>query len=62
MGKKIRSTRKQKGAAKPTATSKRPSAAAKNEKSGEDWGPVGSAAKKVAKGAVKGAAKEILKK
>ena len=62
MGRKIKSTRKQKGAAKPTAARNKPSAATKNEKSGKDWGPVGSAAKKVAKGAVKGAAKEILKK
>jgi hypothetical protein len=62
MGRKIRSTRKQKGAAKPTAARSKPSAATKNEESGEDWGPVGSAAKKVAKGAVKGAAKEIVKK
>jgi hypothetical protein len=62
MGRKIKSTRKQKRTAKPTEARSKPSAAAKNEKSGEDWGPVGSAAKKVAKGAVKGAAKEILKK
>jgi hypothetical protein len=33
-----------------------------SEKDDEGWGPVGDAAKKVAKGAVKGAAREVLKK
>jgi hypothetical protein len=58
---KITSTRKQKGAAKPAAVKKEP-ATTQGQKENEGWGPVGDAAKKVAKGAVKGAAKEILKK
>jgi hypothetical protein len=33
-----------------------------SEKDDEGWGPVGDAAKRVAKGAVKGAAREVLKK
>ena len=55
------STRKQKGVTKP-ATAKDVSGPAKSRKDDEGWGPVGAAAKKVAKGAVKGAAKEIAKK
>jgi len=57
---KVTSTRKQKGAAKP-ATAKGVSGPAKSQKDDEGWGPVGVAAKKAAKGAVKGAAKEIVK-
>jgi hypothetical protein len=60
MARKVRSIRKQKGATKPTAVKKEP-AATKSEKGDEGWGPVGTVAKKVGKGAVKGAAKEILK-
>jgi len=56
----IRSTRKQKGAAKPEAPKKEPTTP-KSEKDEEGWGPLGKAAKKVAKGAVKGAAKEVTK-
>ncbi len=56
----IRSTRKQKGAAKPDEL-KKESTTSKSEKDEEGWGPLGTAAKKVAKGAVKGAAKEISK-
>ena len=55
------STRKQKGATKP-ATAKGVFGLAKSQKEDKGWGPVGAAAKKVAKGAVKGAAKEIAKK
>jgi hypothetical protein len=58
--KTIRSTKKNKGAAKPEAQKKEPPTS-KSEKDEEGWGPLGSAAKKVAKGAVKGAAKEISK-
>jgi hypothetical protein len=61
----IRSTRKQKGAAKPGAAEKEPAttpATTSSKKDDEGWGPIGDAAKKVAKGAVKGAAKEVLKK
>ena len=54
---KVTSTRKQKGASKP-ATAKDESGPAKSQKDNEGWGPVGAAAKKVAKGA----AKEIAKK
>ena len=57
---KITNTRKQKGATKP-ATAKDESGPAKSQKDEEGWGPLGAAAKKVAKGAVKGAAKEIVK-
>jgi hypothetical protein len=60
MVKRVRSTRKQKGATKPTAVKKEP-ATTKSEKDDESWGPICTAAKKVGKGAVKGAAKEILK-
>lgn len=60
MARKIRSTRKQKGATKPTAL-KKETTATKSEKSDEGWGPLGTVAKKAAKGAVKGAAKEMLK-
>ena len=56
---KITSTRKQQGTAKPAL--KKESATTKNEKDDEGWGPIGAAAKKVAKGAVKGAAKEVSK-
>jgi hypothetical protein len=55
--KKVTSTRKQKGATKP-ATAKGVSGPAKSQKDEEGWGPIGAAAKKVAKGA----AKEIAKK
>jgi hypothetical protein len=55
------STRKQKGATRP-ATTKGVPGPAKSQKDDEGWGPVGASAKKVAKGAVKGAAKEIAKK
>ncbi len=57
---KVTSTRKQKGATKP-ATAKDEPGPAKSQKDEGGWGPVGAAAKKVAKGAVKGAAKEIVK-
>jgi len=57
MARKVRSTRKQKGATKPTALKKEPTAT----KNDEGWGPIGTVAKKAAKGAVKGAAKEMLK-
>jgi hypothetical protein len=57
----ISSTRKQKGAANPEALKKEPTTTSKSEKDEEGWGPLGTAAKKVAKGAVKGAAKEISK-
>ena len=60
MGRKIKTTRKQKGAAKLTAAKKEP-ATTKSEKGGEGWGPIGTVAKKAGKGAVKGAAKELLK-
>ena len=56
---KITSTRKQKGTAKPAA--KKEPTTTKNEKDDEGWGPIGTVAKKVAKGAVKGAAKELSK-
>ena len=56
----IRSTRKQKGAANPEALKKEPTTS-KSAKEEEGWGPLGAAAKKVAKGAVKGATKEITK-
>jgi hypothetical protein len=57
---KITSTRKQQGTAKPAVAKKVP-ATTKNEKDDEGWGPIGTVAKKVAKGAVKGAAKELSK-
>ena len=57
---KITSTRKQQGTAKPAAAKKEP-ATTKNEKDDEGWGPIGTVAKKVATGAVKGAAKELSK-
>ncbi len=62
MARKIRktTTTKQRGAAKPTVARKE-STPTKREKDEEGWGPIGDAAKKVAKGAVKGAAKEVLK-
>jgi hypothetical protein len=56
---KITSTRKQQGTAKPAA--KKEPATTKNEKDDEGWGPIGTVAKKVAKGAVKGATKELSK-
>ncbi len=61
----IRSTRKQKGAAKPAAAKKEPATTpdtTSTKKDDEGWGPIGDAAKKMAKGAVKGAANEVLKK
>jgi hypothetical protein len=60
MGRKTRNTRKTKSKRQPT-TVKNKTVSEKDKKNDEDWGPVSSAAKKVAKGAVKGAAKEILK-
>ncbi len=60
MGRSIRNTRNTKNKKKPTTVRSEP-ISRKNKKNDEDWGPVSSAAKKVAKGAVKGAAKEILK-
>ena len=57
----ISSTRKQKGVANPEALKKEHTTTSKSQKDEEGWGPLGSAAKKVAKGAVKGAAKEISK-
>ena len=57
---RVRSTRKTKGASKPQAVPKK-STSTEPEKDSEGWGPVGAAAKKAAKGAVKGAAKEVLK-
>jgi hypothetical protein len=57
---KITSTRKPKGATKPAATNKEPGTT-HSQKDDEGWAPLGAAAKKVAKGAVKGAAKEVLK-
>jgi hypothetical protein len=59
MGRKARNTRKVKSTSKPTTVKNR--SANEKGKKDEGWGPVSSAAKKVAKGAVKGAAKEILK-
>ena len=58
---KVTSTRKQKGATK-SATAKDESSPVKSQKDDEGWGPIGPAAKKVAKETVKGAAKEIAKK
>ena len=55
--KKVTNTRKQKDATKP-AMAKGGSGPAKNQKNEEGWGPIGAAAKKVAKGA----AKEVAKK
>ena len=60
MGRSIRNTRKTKNKRKPTTVRNEPTSE-KGKKNDEDWGPVSSAAKKVAKGAVKGAAREILK-
>jgi hypothetical protein len=60
MRRSIRNTRKTKNKRKPTTVRNEPTSE-KGKKNDEDWGPVSSAAKKVAKGAVKGAAKEILK-
>ena len=60
MARKVRSTRRQKGASKPIAL-KKETTATKSEKSDEAWGPIGTVAKKAAKGAVKGAAKVMLK-
>ena len=60
MSRRIRNTRKTKNTRKPT-TVRNESGSEKGKKSEDDWGPVSSAAKKVAKGAVKGAAREILK-
>ena len=57
---KITSTRRQKSATK-AAAAKKESHTTKSEKDDEGWGPIGAAAKKVAKGAIKGAAKEISK-
>jgi len=57
MARKVRSTRKQKSATKSTAVKKEPTTT-KSEKSDEGWGPIGTVAKKVGKGAVKGAAKD----
>ncbi len=57
---KITTTRKQKSATKPVAA-KKESHTTKSEKDDEGWGPIGAVAKKAAKGAVKGAAKEISK-
>ncbi len=60
--KRIRNTGKQKGAASPAEVKEAPPPTKKSEKDDEEgWGPISSAAKKVAKGAVKGAAKEITK-
>lgn len=60
MARKTRSTRKQKRATRPAAT-KKESATTKSDKNDEGWGPIGTVAKKAAKGAVKGASKEVLK-
>ena len=60
MGRSIRNTSKMKNKRKPT-TVRKGSASENGKKNDEDWGPVSAAAKKVAKGAVKGVAKEILK-
>jgi hypothetical protein len=60
MGRNIRNTSKLKNKRKPTAVRKG-STSEKGKKDEEDWGPVSAAAKKVAKGAVKGAAREISK-
>jgi hypothetical protein len=57
---KITSTRKPKGSTKPAATNKE-AGTTHSQKDDEGWAPLGAAAKKVAKGAVKGAAKEVLK-
>jgi hypothetical protein len=57
----IRSTAKEKGTTESKAPKEEPTTS-KSEKNEEDWGPLGTAAKKVAKGALKGAAKEITKK
>ena len=59
--KRIRNTREQEGGASPTEVKEGRPPTKKSEKDDEGWGPIGSAAKKVAKGAVKGAAKEITK-
>jgi len=60
VARKTKSIRKQKGVTKPTAAKKEP-ATTKREKGDEGWGPIGAVAKKAGKGAVKGAAKELLK-
>jgi hypothetical protein len=57
---KTKSIRKQRGVTKPTAA-KKETVATKGEKGDEGWGPIGAVAKKASKGAVKGAAKELLK-
>ncbi len=59
--KKVTSTGKRKGAAKPAAAKEEP-ATTQSQQQGEGWGPVDAAAKQVAKGAVRVAAKEVLKK
>ena len=55
------STKKQKGAAKPAAAANKESASTQSQKEDEGWGSIGEVAKRAAKGAVKGAAKEITK-
>jgi hypothetical protein len=60
MATKIITTKNQKGVTKSTAAKKKP-ATTKSEKGDEGWGPIGTVAKKAGKGAVKGAAKELLR-
>jgi hypothetical protein len=60
MVRKTKSIRRQKGVTGPTAA-KKEAAATKSAKGDEGWGPIGAVAKKAGKGAVKGAAKELLK-
>ena len=58
---KITSTRKQKDATKPPTPKDESGPTKKSQKDEEEWGPVGAAAKKAAKGEVKEAAIEIVK-
>ena len=60
MVRKTRTTKNQKDATKSPAAKKEP-ATTKSEKGDEGWGPIGTVAKKAGKGAVKGAAKELLR-
>ena len=67
MGRKSRKTsstsKKQHGPKRPAAVKKEstPTDKKKIEKDDEGWGPIGDVAKKAAKGAVKGAAKDLVK-
>lgn len=61
MTRKLKSTRKKSTRKGAPATAKKGSSNTQAKKSQEEWEPVTSVAKKAAKGAVKGAAKEMLK-